>query len=218
MHNYFLALLFFVGSSFFAQEEQDPKAKSILDGVSKVTKGYKSILAEYQLSILNKDNKQVDKQSGKITLLGDHFKLEIPGNIIICDGKTIWTHNKDAQELTIKNYEPATDDGINPTNIFTMYEKGYKYKYDKDEKIKGVDIAVINLYPAVKPEKKKYHTIKLYVDKTKKQVKMVKIMMKDGGVQIYELKSLSPNTQIPETTFIMDTKKFKPEQIIDERV
>ncbi len=209
-------VLALTASGIWAQEH-DPKAKAILDEVSKTTKAYKTITAEYALSIINKENKQVDKQSGKLQLKGSKFKLEIPGNTIVCDGKTVWTYNKDAQEVTIKNFEPAGEEGINPTNIFTLYENGYKYKFDKDEKLNGTNVAVISLYPAIKPEKKKFHTIKLYVDKAKKQVKLVKMMMKDGGTQTYELKSIVPNTEIPDANFIMDTKKFKPDQIIDER-
>ena len=202
--------------SVFAQD-QDPKAKVILDDVSKTTKAYKTITAEYSLIFTNKEKKQTDKQSGKIQLKTTKFKLEIPGNTIVCDGKTVWTYNKDAQEVTIKNFEPNTEDGLDITNIFTLYEKGFKYKYDKEEKVNNVSLSVINLYPSNKPEKKKYHTIKLYVDKSKKQIKLIKLMMKDGSMQTYELKSITPNKEIPDSQFIFDTKGFKPEQIVDER-
>jgi outer membrane lipoprotein carrier protein len=197
--------------------EQDPKAKTILDDLSKTTKSYKTISAEYELVLLNKDKKQTDKQTGKIQVKGNKFKLEIPGNTIVCDGKTVWTHNKDAQEVTIKTFEPNNEDGLNPTNIFTMYETGYKYKYEKEEKIGTATYHVINLYPTVKPEKKKFHTIKLYVDKVKKQVHEIKMLMKDGGTQTYEIKSLTPNAPLTDNVFVFDTKTFKPDQIVDER-
>jgi len=197
--------------------EQDPKAKAILDDLSKTTKSYKTISAEYELVLLNKDKKQTDKQSGKIQVKGNKFKLEIPGNTIICDGKTVWTHNKDAQEVTIKNFEPNNEDGLNPTNIFTMYETGYKYKYEKEEKIGTATYHIINLYPTIKPEKKKFHTIKLYVDKIKKQVHEIKMLMKDGGMQTYEIKSLTPNMVLADNVFVFDTKTFKADQIVDER-
>jgi outer membrane lipoprotein carrier protein len=216
-----LSFLLLVSSFIFAQApatgDQDPKAKAILDELSKTTKSYKTITAEYELVLLNKDKKQTDKQAGKIQVKGNKFKLEIPGNTIVCDGKTVWTHNKDAQEVTIKNFEPNSEEGLNPSNIFTMYETGYKYKYDKEEKIGANTYNVINLYPAVKPEKKKFSIIKLYVDKIKKQVGQIKMMMKDGGTQAYEIKSLTPNAPLADNVFVFDTKSFKPDQIVDER-
>jgi outer membrane lipoprotein-sorting protein len=216
-----LSSLLLLSSYVFAQAptaEQDPKAKAILDEVSKITKAYKTITAEYELVSLNKEKKPINKETGKIQVKGNKFKLEIPGNIIVCDGKTVWTHNKDAQEVTIKNFEPNNEEGLNPTNIFTMYEKGYKYKYDKEEKIgAATSYHVIDLYPTVKPEKKKFHTIILYVDKVKKQVHEIKMMMKDGGIQTYEIKSMTTNTELADGVFIFDTKSFKPDQIVDER-
>jgi outer membrane lipoprotein carrier protein len=197
--------------------DHDAKAKTILDDVSKTTKAYKTITAEYEQIILNKEKKQVDKQEGKIQVKGTKFKLEIPGNTIVCDGKTVWTHNKDAQEVSIKNFEPNAEEGLDPTKIFTLYETGYKYKYEKEEKINGVTYHVISLFPTIKPEKKKFHTIKLFIDKNKKQVCEIKMLMKDGGTQTYTIKSMKPNENLADAVFVFDTKGFKPEQIVDER-
>lgn len=206
-----LMFLVVVSTTIHAQD-QDPKAKAILDDVSKTTKAYKTITTEYTLIVLNKEKKQTDKQSGKIQVKGNKFRLEIPGSTIVCDGKTVWTYSKDANEVSIKNYEPSADDVMDPTKIFTMYEKGYKYKYDKEE----AKLTIISLFPSVKPEKKKFHTIKLYVDKTKKQVKKLTMLMKDGGTQTYELKTMTPNLELADSLFVFDTKTYKCD-VVDER-
>jgi outer membrane lipoprotein-sorting protein len=198
-------------------QEQDPKAKAILDDLSKTTKAYKTITSDYVFTIFNKEKKQVEKQNGKVQVKGQKFKLEIPGNLIVCDGKTIWNHNKDAAEVTIKNFDASNDEQLNPSKIFTMYETGYKYKFDKEEKVGVTMCNVIDLYPSVKPEKKKFHTIKLYVDKVKKQVVQLKMLMKDGGTQLYEIKAFKPNVELADAVFTFDTKAFKADQIIDER-
>ena len=202
--------------SAFSQDH-DPKAKSILDELSKVTKAYKTITSEYIFTILNKDKKQTEKQTGKVQVKGVKFKLDIPGNTIVCDGKTIWAHNKDANEVTIKNFEANNEDQLNPSKIFTMYETGYKYKYEKEEKVGTAICHVITLYPSVKPEKKKFHTIKLFVDKTKKQVTKLVMMMKDGSTQSYEIKTFKANAEIADNLFVFDLKAFKADQITDER-
>lgn len=216
MRNLLYILFFSVTLNTFAQD-QDPKAKAILDDLSKTTKAYKTITADYVYTIFNKDKKQTDKLTGKVQVKGSKFKLVIPGNVIVCDGKTIWNHNKDAAEVTIKNFDASNEDQLNPSKIFTLYETGYKYKYDKEEKVGTVLCHVIDLVPSVKPEKKKFHTIKLFIDKAKKQVVQLKMLMKDQGVQLYEIKSFKPNVEIPDATFTFDTKPFKAEQITDER-
>jgi outer membrane lipoprotein carrier protein len=197
-------------------QDQDPKAKAILDDLSKTTKAYKTITSDYVFTILNKDKKQTEKQTGKVQVKGAKFRLEIPGNTIVCDGKTIWAHNKDANELTIKNFDGTNEDQLNPSKIFTLYETGYKYKYDSEEKVGAATCNVITLYPSVKPEKKKFHSIKLYVDKVKKQVSKMVMLMKDGSTQSYEIKVFKPNLEIADPVFVFDTKAFKGE-INDER-
>lgn len=198
-------------------QDQDPKAKTILDDLSKTTKTYKTIVADYVFTMLNKDGKQTEKQNGKVQIKGEKFKLEIPGNTIVCDSKTLWNFNKDAKEVTIKNFDGKNEDQLNPSKLFTLYETGYKYKFDKEEKVGAITCSVIDLFPADKPEKKKFHTIKLYVDKAKKQVAQIKMIMKDGTKQIYELKGIKPNQALADNLFVFDTKGLKPDQIIDER-
>lgn len=198
-------------------QDQDPKAKVILDEVSKTTKTYKTISAEVVVSMLNKDKKATEKpQTWKLQVKGQKFKLEIPGTVIVCDGKTLWNYNKDAKEVTIKNFDPNSEEQ-NPSTIFTMYETGYKYKYDKEQTIGTVVCHIIDLYPAVKPEKKKFHTVKIAINKSKKQVVQLKMLMKDGGTQIYDVKSLKPNVEMPDASFVFDLKGLKADQISDER-
>jgi outer membrane lipoprotein carrier protein len=212
-----LLLSLFIGASFVVgAQDQDPKAKAILDEVSKTTKSYKTISADYSFSIFNKDKKQLEKWTGKVQIKGNKFKLEIPGNTIVCDGVTMWNYNKDAKEVTIKSFD-AENEEQNPSKIFTLYETGFKYKYDKEEKVGTIMCQVIDLYPAVKPEKKKFHTMKIYVDKIKKQVVQMKRLMKDGGTELYEIKSLKPNVTMADNVFVFDTKTLKADQINDER-
>lgn len=210
-------LVFLMLALFVKAQEQDPKAKAVLDELSKQTRSYKSLEADVIFTSFGKDKKPVEKaQTWKIKSKGDKFRLEIPGTVIVCDGKTLWNYNKDAQELTIKNFDPDNED-MNPARMFTMYEKGYKFKYDKEEKVGAATAHVIELYPAVKPERKRFHTIKLYSDKTKKQIIKMQMIMKDGGTQLYELKNIKTNTELPDSLFVFDTSNIKPDQINDER-
>jgi outer membrane lipoprotein carrier protein len=211
-----ISSLLFISHFSFAQD-QDPKAKPILDDLSKATKAYKSIISEYVFTIISKEKKQLEKQTGKVHVKGNKFRLDIPGNVIVCDGKTIWAHNKDAGEVTIKSFDATNEDQLNPSKIFTMYESGYKYKYDKEEKV-GVTLChVITLYPTIKPEKKKFHTVKLYIDKSKKQMVKMVMLMKDGSTQTYEIKVFKPNVELADAVFVFDLKPFKADQITDER-
>jgi outer membrane lipoprotein carrier protein len=213
----FFSLLFLCASLFSVAQEQDPKAKAVLDEVSAVAKTHKTIQSDVVFNVYDKDKKPLEKpQTWKVQVKGQKFRLEIPGSTIVSDGKTLWNYNKDAKEVTIKNFN-ADSDEMNPAKIFTMYETGYKYKYVKEEKAGAVNCHQIDLYPSVKPEKKKFHTVKLYVDKAKKQMVQMRMMMKDGGQQVYDVKALKANVELADKLFVFDLKGFKPDQINDER-
>ena len=213
-----LLLLFFTFCFLVSiGQDQDPKAKLILDDLSKNTKTYKTILAEVAFTMYNKEKKAIEKpQIWKIQVKGQKFRLEIPGTSIVCDGVTLWNYNKDAKEVTIKTFDPLSDEQ-NPSKIFTMYETGYKYTYDTEKKVGLVNCSVINLFPAIKPEKKKFHTVKLSIDKIKKQMIQLIMLMKDGVTQVYDIKSLKTNSDLADKLFVFDTKGLKPDQINDER-
>jgi outer membrane lipoprotein-sorting protein len=206
-----LLVLFILGCFSINAQEQDPKAKKVLDELSAKTKAYSTIKAEFTWVVEKKD-KTKDTQIGKIQTKGPKYKLEIPGHDIYCDGKTVWDFIKDANEVQIKDMEVGGDDAVNPSTIFTIYEKGYKYKFVSED----ATSQMLELYP-INPDKKKFHTIKLVLDKTKKQISSVKMMMKDGTVQTYTIKSFAGGTVIPDTDFAFDAKLHKGVSVEDIR-
>ncbi len=189
-----------IGSITTLNAQNDPKAKAILDELSKKTKAYTSIKAEFSFTVEKKD-KTKETQVGKIEVKGAKYKLIIPGHEIYSDGKTVWDYIKDANEVQIKDVEVGGDENLNPSNIFTIYEKGYKYKFDSEDATKQI----VSLFPE-NPDKKKFHTVKLIIDKVKKQITQVKMMMKDGSTHTYEIKSFATNTEMLDTNFVFNTK------------
>lgn len=204
-----MALL--TASYFTINAQTDPKAKVILDDVSAKTKSYTSIKAEFSF-ITEKKDKTKDTQNGKVQIKGSKYKLEIPGHEIYCDGKTVWDFIKDANEVQVKDMETGNDEAINPSTIFTYYEKGFKYKLDGED----ATTQTISLFPN-NPDKKKFHTAKLVIEKTKKQISSLKMLMKDGTTQTYSIKSFTTNAVIPDSDFVFDPKSHAGVSVEDLR-
>lgn len=206
-----IVALLAIGTLTAKAQDQDPKAKKILDELSVRTKAYTTIKADFSWTVEKKD-KTKDSQAGKIQTKGSKYKLEIPGHEIYCDGKTVWDFIKDANEVQIKDMELGGDDAVNPSNIFTIYEKGFKYKFESEDNT----TQIISLFPT-NPDKKKFHTIKLYIDKTKKQISSVKMFMKDGSTQTYTIKAFVGSAPIADSEFVFDAKTHKGVSIEDLR-
>jgi len=219
-----LSIVYCLFSVFlFAQQPKevvDAKAKAILDEVAKQTKTYTSIKTEFT-SVMEKQetnakSKVTETQSGSIELKGTKYKLSFKGQTIFCDSKTQWTYIKESNEVQVNNAPDPNATDINPVNIFTLYEKGYKYKYEKEDVVSGAKVDIINLYPT-EPDKKAYHTIRLTIDKAKKQIIAVKILNKNGTSNTITVKNFTPNSEMADTMFTFNKADYKGVEVVDLR-
>lgn len=216
-YNLFSLLIAFVVVGFNASA-QDSKAKTILDKLSKKTASYTSMKADFEYVMQNKSEDIEESQEGSILSKGEKYNLEIAGQKIISDGKTVWTILDEAEEVQINNVpeEDETEDYISPTKILKLWEQGFNYKFDKTEMLKDSKVDVINLYPE-KADEKSFHTIKLYIDQLKTIVSQIVIKGKDGTDYIYKIKSFQTNETINDSEFVFSTSKNPSYDVIDLR-
>lgn len=192
-------------------------AKAILDELSQKAADYTSMEASFTYTMLNKADDINEKQNGKIITSGDKYNLEIAGQQIISDGETVWTVIVDAEEVQISNVpdeeEEEMEEYISPNKILTLWENGFKYKYESEKDLNGTTVHVINLYPE-DPSEKSFHTIKLFIDKTKMELVKIQIKGKDGTDYTYLINSFQVNQTFPDSKFKFSNPKF---DVIDLR-
>lgn len=198
--------------------DQDPKAKKILDDVSAKTKTYTSISSDFTYTIENKAKKTSETHTGKLISKGAKFKLEVANQTIINDGKTSWTILPESKEIQINTVTASDkDENVNPSNIFTIYEKGFKYQFEKEQTSKaGVVQQVIKLFPT-DPKKKNFHQAILTIDKLKKQIISLKVFGKDGQDVTYTVKKFESNTVATDAVFTFAQANYKGYEIVDLR-
>ena len=198
-----LAITIFTSSAFISS---DKAASQILEKVSKNYKSYKTIKAAFKIKILNKQDKTTQSEKGTLYVKGKKFRVEMDGQEIYCDGKTMWTYLKDANEVQISNYNPKGSD-INPSEIFTVYEKGFLSKFIGEGKKGNVVTEQIELTPTDK--KKPFFKVKLTIDKVAKKIMDMTVLSKNGVESLYEITGFSPNINM-EDDFFRFNKKAKP--------
>jgi len=212
----FFSILFLTGFFAFSQTEQaDKKAEEILKGVSAKYKSYKSVKATFVINIENLKEKTSDVQKGTIYLKGAKYKLEIAGQDIISDGKTRWTYVKDANEVQIDNVR-TDENSITPANIFTMYEKGWLFKYNGEQAEKGTVYQSLELTP-VDPKKKNIFKVKLTINKKDMVISTAKVYNKNGSVQTITVEKFSPDAINDDSIFSYSAAKYPGAEVIDLR-
>jgi outer membrane lipoprotein-sorting protein len=193
----------------------DAKANSILQALSKKIKTYSTTYTEFTFTQLDKNRRPGESQKGTIWVKGAKYKLDIKNQVVFCDSSTTWTYLKDANEVQINKVDPSSDKGnLSPATIFTFYEKGFKSHFIDEEKVNFCEC--VELYPK-HPEKEKYHTLRLFIDKIKNQVVQITVLMKDGTTVNYAVDKFSPNGTLSDTTFTFDKKNYPGVEVEDLR-
>ena len=210
-----LGLILFGTLSLQASAQVDTKAKAILDKVSKQTKAYKTVTVDFSMTITSPEGAPV-KQKGKAYMKGDKYYLSMPDQEIFSNGTKVWTYIKEDNECYVSEIEDAeSDDVIQPSELLTIWEKGFTYKYNKEMTYAGKTVHEIYLYPKYK-KKSKYHTIIVRIDKAKNEVVYAYIKGKDGVNMKYSLTKLVKNTDIADSKFTFNKSKYPGVKIIEE--
>jgi len=206
MKNIILTMIAFV-AIFSIQAQKEEKAREILEKVSAKTKSYTTVKIKFKYIMDNRAENMKDTTKGTIYLKGDKFKLFFKGNEIFSDGTTMWTHQVDAGEITINDVDTEDEGALNPANILTIYEKGFKYRYLGEIKIGSKMYYQVDLYPE-NPKEKSYSIIKLKIDKANSQLSSVKMVGKDGIDYIIDLVQFKPNVKVVDSMFSFDKTKY----------
>jgi len=197
--------------------QQDAKAKEILEKVTKTTQSLASIEAKFTFEMNNKAENISEKSSGTIVLKGKKYQLDIPmmGLQVTCDGKSIWTYMVHANEVSISNMDEETDDLMDPTRIFTIYERGFNYKFVGESTDAGVPVYNIDLTP--QKASGDVSNIKLIIDKQKMLIRGANILGKDGNNYKVSISQLKTDGVFKDSDFVFDASKYKDVEIVDMR-
>jgi len=197
--------------------QQDAKAKEILEKVTKTTQSLASLDAKFSFEMNNKAQNIQDKSSGSIILKGKKYKLNIPqmGLQVTCDGKTIWTYMVNSNEVTIANLDESTDELMDPAKIFTIYERGFNYKFVGEAVDGGIPVYNIDLTPQ-KPSGD-IQKIKIMIDKQKMLIRGANMVGKDGNNYTVSVSQFKTDGVYNDSDFVFDPKKYKGIEIVDMR-
>jgi outer membrane lipoprotein-sorting protein len=211
---FILLIISFLTITSVSTSQSSKEADILIEKISKRYKKFKSIKADFTYTIESKAEKISEKQKGNIVIKGNKFRLDIAGQIIVCDNKTQWTYSKEINEVNIQNYKPK-EGVMRLDDIFTMYSKGFVSRIAETVKENGRELTVIELAP--KDKKKSYFKIKLFVEKHNQQIIKSVIFDKNGSIHTYTITNQIPNIKFEDGYFTFNTKLYPNLEINDMR-
>ena len=203
------ASLLFLSLTTVAQD--DARSKAIVDKLMTKAKGWTSFQADFTSRLQNTKDKLDVKQTGTMKVKGKKFNLVLDKNTIINDGTTLWTYNKENNEVNLSD-PSEMDQDMDPSKLFTQYEKGFKSQFVEEK----VNTQVVKLFP-LDPAKKPYHTVILTVDKVKTEPMEIQVLYKDGNIVTYTLLGFTANPELSDALFTFNKAKYPGVEVNDMR-
>ncbi|MBD2703855.1 outer membrane lipoprotein carrier protein LolA [Spirosoma sp. BT702] len=206
-----LSLAFCLTFPAFAQK--DKRAQTILDAMSKQYKSLKSYQASFTYASAGAGTKESYK--GDLTVKEEKFRLLLGGQEVFTDGKTMYTYIKESNEVNVQDFEKGSTSELNPTQIYTIYKRGFDYKFLREQKQDSRTVEVIELTP--NRPKSPIATIQISVDKADKSVRNWLIVNKDGKRTTYTITKFTPNANVTDAYFVFDKAKYPGVEVVDLR-
>jgi outer membrane lipoprotein-sorting protein len=175
---------------FITSFSQAQDAKSLLKEVSAKAKSYDNISIDFKYNLNNSKENVNQETRGDVTLQGNKYVLNMLGTTRIFDGKNIYTIVPEDEEVTISAYNANDDKEITPSKMLTFYEKGYNYKMDIEQNVKGRKIQFVKLIP---------------IDS---KAKLIQTDAK-GTKYTLTVNSFKTNQPVSKTLFTFDEAKYK---------
>ena len=106
-------------------EAKDPSAKEIIRNVQKKIEKVSLIEAEFIQTFYWSIAEEEEQYDGKVYIgKGDEFRIEIPDQIIVSDGESVWTWSMANQQVII-DYMDQSQESYLPKHMFANYSKEY---------------------------------------------------------------------------------------------
>jgi len=104
---------------------------------------------------------------------------------------------------------------MEPSSIFTIYEKGFKSKFTGEKKYNNKDIYQIELYPD--KDENGVSKIVLNIDKKEMMIDSAVFYGTDGNLYGIEVKKMDTNIDLPDSFFVFNPDDYGDVEIIDFR-
>ena len=202
--NIFFIAYIFLSVGLNGQTSED--AKKLLDDVSSNLISFENLSFDFSYILENRPENIRQETNGSATISGNLYKIIFLGNEQIFDGEKIYTIVPENEEITISSPDENSDFGLNPSNIFAFYKKGYAYQWDIKQYVKGVPIQYVKLIPT--EENLEINYLLLGIDLRSKLIyKLIEIGNSDTRTTL-TLKNIRSNLNLSRDFFSIDFDKF----------
>ena len=208
---YIIIAVLFITSPLFGQSDQ--KSEQILNGISSEMKKMNSFYIEFSMNVKNEATGEDSNQKGIGYVKGNKYYASLGQNTLVSNAVKNWTIVKEEKVTYQSDVDLENDESMNPKKLMTIWEQGFKNKYDQETKLNNKKAHQISLYP-LNPSDVNYHTIVLYIESSNNQLQKAILKTKDGSTMTYTIDLFEENKSVSDSKFVYNPQNFPGHQLI----
>lgn len=191
----------------------DPTAHAYLSKTRKWLMANHGLDIRFQACIATSQNLKNphDCQRGSMLIKGEKFRLTTGSETYYCNGDELWAYSAPNKEVSIYSYDESQLQ-INPIVLIRNYQKYYRAKYIRQETLSGSARNIIDLSPLNPSEILK---IRLYLNHGDNRPFRIEMYFSQDRIYVYEIGECKSVSDLPDSEFIFDMKKF-PEVMVND--
>lgn len=136
--------------------------------------------------------------SGTLTVQGDAFRIELPDQVLVSDGVTLWSYSSQDNQVVVQDYRDE-DIGFSIGQLFTDYLAVFRPTGVTRATFEGVRHDVLALVPRGAGSSVQDAT--LYVRSTDAIPTMVRVHDVNGQTLAFDLRNVRLNPRLADGTF-----------------
>lgn len=188
---------------------QAQTADEFFKSVIEKTKSYDNISIVFNYKMINKAAGINESMPGYGSMKGDSFKINVSGQELISNGKVLWTHLVDDEEVMISD---VSDGGSSsPLAIIDSFSDNVQIDFIS---IDNSDIKVIEVK---EKDGDTFDKIQITVNSKDLKIKKIHAYGLDNNEFVYEITEFTTNQELPDDFFIFNEALHPNVEIIDMR-
>lgn len=199
-----LSILFMTTSVLLLHPTGSPaagkgNAKEIIKKVQKKYRELRSLKADFEQEYVWELAGETRTVHGTLYLKsGDKYRIETENDVVVTDGKTVWTYSKANEQVIIDRLQ-SSDENPLPADLLFKYSEEYNPHFVAEEKLDGKKAFKLNLVP--KDEEAFITSVQIWVDAKSWLTVKVRQVDINENVNTYFLRNAQQNIELEESLF-----------------
>ena len=180
----------------------DPEAQAMMDSIYANYEQFKSLKVNMVLTTGYLNNIEKDTIYGFME--GKKYRLEMPHQNVVHDGRKVWFYDKITKKAFSKDYKPSEANFIYPIKTIQDWENAFdcsitgELNLGKHTFIKVSFTQKESRLPHSAPQ------IDLYVDKDNFQILKITLLQPNGYIHMLDYFDMQPNIKLDPSTFVLN--------------